>query len=404
MTSPRSSPPRQALTTSFPAVPVLTLIGLGAVLVLSLSLLTGSLPFAARSGGSASSAPGPVRTPTPSNVVVIPPDPRSTVPGTIAYVKSGSIWLQSGTQTRQLTNGPDDTMPAWSADGQWLYFIRTKEGPGRFPAEGQAVGYTLTYPELMRMAPDPAAEPERLASGRYKTGRYTWFYWLRQPAPAPDGKTVMLVSDAPDPTRSNVVLQSFSIRSGKLTRIGAAEQPPLGHQDPTWRPDGKLLLYVKNQRDGLRGTPRIMRLDPKTKKPAAFSGPGYTSPSYSPDGRYVAATKSSTLGTDIVILDGRNGAEIARVTDDGASFGPAWSPRGDALVFLRIDRGVTDLVMATISFESGLPQAVEEIPLTEAAGLDPASRPTWFIPPDELPPSPAPSATTSPSAAASVSP
>ena len=374
--------------------PILSLAGLGLVLVVSLALLTGSFPLTGRSAASGSPEPGgggPIRTPTPSNVVVVPPDPRSTVPGTIAYVKSGAIWLQSGTEARMLTEGPADGMPAWSYDGAWIYFIRTVEGVGSFPVQGETRTYQLTYPDLMRVAPDPAAEPEKLTTGRYKTGAYTWFYWLRQPAPAPDGRSVMMVSDAPNPLKSDVVLQSYAIGSGKLTRIGAPEQPPLGHQDPSWRADGKALLYVKNVRNGLRGAPQIMRLDPKTKKSAAFSAPGYTSPSYSPDGRFVAATKTSTTGTDVVILDGKTGSEVTRLTDDGSSFKPAWSPRGDAIAFLRIGGGVTDLAMTTLAFEGGIPRAVEEIPLTDAAGLDPDSRPTWFIPADELPPSPAPS-------------
>ncbi len=387
--------------------PIISLVGLAIVLVASIALLTGSFPLTRGSSGSGSPEPGgggPIRTPTPSNVVVVPPDPRSTVPGTIAYVKAGAIWLQSGTEARMLTDGPGDGMPAWSYDGKWIYFIRTQEAAGSFPVQGETRTYQLTYPDLMRLAPDAGAEPEKLTTGKYKTGRYTWFYWLRQPAPAPDGRSVMLVSDAPDPQKSNVVLQSYGIGSGKLTRIGAAEQPPLGHQDPTWRADGKVLLYVKNIRDGLRGVPQIMRLDPKTRKSAAFSGPGYTSPSYSPDGLFVAATKTSTTGTDVVILDGRTGSEVARLTDDGSSFKPAWSPRGDAIVFLRIDGGVTDLMMATLKVDGGIPGPADEFPLTDAAGLDPESRPTWYIPADQLPPpSPAPSAAL-PSVSPSASP
>jgi Tol biopolymer transport system component len=389
-----------------PIAPILSVAGLVLVLVASISLLTGTLPLsgpAVDSSGSVEPA-GPVRTPTPSDVVVIPPDPRSTVPGTIAYVKAGTVWLQSGTEAHPLSAGPDDSMPAWSADGKWMYFIRTTSARGRYPINGEVRNYELTYPDLLRMAPVAGSEPELLESGKYKSGSFTWFYWLRQPAPAPDGKTVMLVSDAPDPNRSNVILQSFNIGSGKLTRVGAPEQPPLGHQDPSWRADGKALLYVKNLRDGLRGVPQILRLDPKTRKSAVVSAAGYTSPSYSPDGRYIAATKTSTIGTDVVILDARTGSEVGRVTDDGRSFKPAWSPRGDAVAFLRIDRGVTDLVMATLAFDGGAPRALEEVPLTDAAGLDPASRPTWFIPPEELPPSPAPSIVPSASPSPSPSP
>jgi Tol biopolymer transport system component len=389
-----------------PLAPILSVAGLVLILVASVSLLTGTLPLsgpAVDESGSVEPA-GPVRTPTPSDVVVIPPDPKSTVPGTIAYVKAGTVWLQSGTQARPLTSGPNDSMPAWSADGRWMYYIRTTSARGRYPVNGEVRNYELTYPDLLRVSPGSGSEPELLKSGKYKSGQFTWFYWLRQPAPAPDGKTVMLVSDAPDPNRSNVILQSLGIASGKLTRIGAPEQPPLGHQDPTWRADGKALLYVKNLRIGLRGVPQILRLDPKTRKSAVVSGPGYTTPSYSPDGRYVAATKTSTIGTDVVILDARNGSEVGRVTDDGRSFKPAWSPRGDAIAFLRIDRGVTDLVMATIAIEGGVPRPVEEILLTDAAGLDPSSRPSWFIPPDELPPSPSPSGAPSAGPSPSASP
>jgi Tol biopolymer transport system component len=214
----------------------------------------------------------------------------------------------------------------------------------------------------------------------------------------------MLVSDAPDPLKSNVVLQSLSLRTGKLSRIKATEQPPLGHQDPTWRADGKLLLYVRNQREGLRGTPQITRYNPETKRTAVLSSPGYTSPSYSPDGAFVAATRTSTFGTDVVILDARTGAEVVRVTDDGASFKPAWSPRGDAIVFLRMVGGVTDLIMTTLEASGGVPRPVEEILLTDAAGLDPESRPTWYIPPEELPATPAPSPSSGASPASSPSP
>ena len=60
-------------------------------------------------------------------------------------------------------------------------------------------------------------------------------------------------------------------------------------------------------------------------------------PSYSPDGRYIAATRTTRFGTDVVILDASNGNELLRLTDDGASWAPSWSPAGDAIAFLHID-------------------------------------------------------------------
>jgi hypothetical protein len=70
---------------------------------------------------------------------------------------------------------------------------------------------------------------------------------------SPDGKTVALVTDAPDPDNSNVVLQFFDLARDRLTRAGVPEVGVLGHQDPEWRPDGKQLLYTMNDRDGAKG-------------------------------------------------------------------------------------------------------------------------------------------------------
>ena len=61
-----------------------------------------------------------------------------------------------------------------------------------------------------------------------------------------------MVSDRPDPSRSDVVLQFYDPATKKSTVPNLAETAPLGHQDPTWRPDGKVLLYVHNARDGAK--------------------------------------------------------------------------------------------------------------------------------------------------------
>ncbi len=134
----------------------------------------------------------------------------------------------------------------------------------------------------------------------------------------------------------------------RLAPLGLPESPPFGHQDPAWRPDGTQLLYVRNGRDGSRGAPAIWRYDPATKKTSRFSQPGYSQPAFSPDGRYLAATKISTLGTDVVILDARTANELLRVTIDGRSWGAAWSPDGTQIAFLHLAGSTTDLQVATI--------------------------------------------------------
>ncbi len=189
------------------------------------------------------------------------------------------------------------------------------------------------------------------------------------------------------------------------------ESAQLGHQDPAWRSDGRVLLYVRNGRDGPRGAPQIYKYDPVTKKTSPFTGAGYLSPAYSPDGRFVAATKTDSFGTDVVILDAF-GKEILSVTNDDHSFSPVWSPSGDSIAFLHLAGTIVDLKLAKLDQSSGSWVVSDTLDLTKVSGLDGASRPSWFTPPSDLPapssgPSQAGSATPStlaPSTSASPAP
>jgi TolB protein len=363
--------------------PLLSALGLVIIAVLSFGLLTGSLPTV---GGHDGGPGGPVKTPTPSNVVIV--DPRSNVPGKLVYVKDGNLWIQGGLEAHQITTGGNDAMPAWSADGQWIYFVRTTPAQGRWPANGIVRTYDLDVPSLARIHPDGTGY-DTLLNGRIKRGSYTWASFIRQPAPAPDGNRVAIITDGPDPSNSDLLLKILNMATGGLSNPGLAEIVPLGHQDPAWSPDGSTILYVKDARSGTRGTPIIEKYDLATKKVRNLTGAGYLSPAWSPDGRYVAATKTGSFGTDVVILDARNGAELLRLTSDEVSFDPIWSPAGDAIAFFRVDQGVVDLELVKLTGTAPSWQVGETISLTISAGLDAASRASWWIPP-ELLPTPAP--------------
>ena len=383
--------------------PIVAAVALVIVGWLSLGLITGDPRFTGGVPGGPNGGPGGVRTPAPSNVVIV--DPRADVPGSIVFIKSGNVWIQSGTRVRQLTSLGRASMPSWSPDGAWIYFIETVQLPGLHrPANGDRPRrYTMAVPNLMRMPADGSGEAEQLATGLYKKGDETWFYWMRQPVLSPDGKTIALMTDGPDATLSDVVLQFMDLATGNLTNPKLAET--LGHQDPVWRPDGRLVLYVRNGRDGARGAPSIWRYDPVSNRTTAMTGPGYLSPAWSRDMRYVAATRTDAFGTDVVILDARNGTELLRVTDDDRSWAPVWSPKGDAIAFLHMEEGLVDLRMASLGPGPAL-TVRETINLTVVSGLEGASRPGWFIPAADLPPlpTPAPSASGAGSAPPSAAP
>jgi Tol biopolymer transport system component len=385
--------------------PLLSTAGLALVALVTVFALTGRAPFLGNptsNGGAANVPPG--RTPSPS----APPDVNTAiqVQGSLVYVKAGNLWIQSGNSPRQLTDTGRDSQPAWSPDGRWVYFVETRETPGRFPAEGNLKRYDLKYPILTRIHPDGTGR-EALLSGLYKTGpggAYTWFWFILDPAVSPDGTRVAVVSDGPDPTQSDVVLQFLDLRTKRMVSAGLPENAPLGHQDPAWRPDGTSVLYVVNARNGTAGAPAIWRYVIATKKAVPFTSAGYTAPAWSPDGRYVAAVRTTSLGTDVVILDAK-GAEIARVTTDGRSSAPAWSPDGQQLVFLRLSGVTVDLQLATLTRAANGGVSVASIdPLTTFSGLDGNSRPAWWGPSPTPTAEPSPASSPAPVASATAAP
>jgi Tol biopolymer transport system component len=106
-------------------------------------------------------------------------------------------------------------------------------------------------------------------------------------------------------------------------------------------------------------------------------------------------TRTTVLGTDVVILDARDGNELLRVTDDDASWAPTWSPAGDAIAFLHIVGKTVDLRLARLDGRAPDWTVAETVDLTEVSALDAASRPDWYIPPALLPAAEPPSPTAS---------
>jgi dipeptidyl aminopeptidase/acylaminoacyl peptidase len=373
--------------------PVLAIVGLLIVAIITINLLNGELPLGLGRGTSNNGGtPGddPSRTPAPSNVVVVPepstPTDEPLFLGAMTYAKAGNIWIQTDEGPTQLTDSDGyDSMPSWSPDGKYVYYIQTKHSRGFWPVNGRPGTYDMEVPHLMRVPADRSGPPEDLLSGRFSVGNLRWFSWMRQPVVSPSNKSVAMVTDRPRPDESDVVVQLYNLQSEKFTRPDLPVTSPLGHQDPAWRPDGRFLAFVRNGRDGATGAPVIYRYDLKEKAARPLTSAGYLEPSYSPDGKYLAATRQSTIGTDIVILDGRTGTELLKVTNDGRSWGPTWSPAGDGISFLNINGQSVDLHLARLGGTPGAWTVDELLPLTDVSGLDAASKPDWYIPADQLP-------------------
>lgn len=393
MRAPRTKPPLG---------PVLAAAGLILVIVATVLIYRTWTP--ALAGGPTASPTAPTATaiasgPTPY-VSPLEVQARTSVPGTLVYVRDDGLWVQSGTVARRITASQDGSSvsgPTWSPDGVWIYYIETRIGTGRWynPNNGnEIVEYKLTYPVLCRIHPDGTGR-EEILSGLIRSGSLRTFYWIRQPSVSPDGLTLVVISDGPTwPGGSDNVLHLVTPSTHKLgSALMVPEKWPFGLSEPAYSPDGGLIAYVMENRSGKYGAPSIWVYDLKAKAARRVAA-GYRDPAWSPDGKYLAAARVDHDDLDVVVLDASSGEEISRVTMDGVSWGPVWSPAGDALIYMRLRGSDVDLRMVQVE-GSGESMAFRlEADLTDYSGLDGGSRAAWYIPgagPSE--PSPQPSAT-----------
>jgi Tol biopolymer transport system component len=381
------------------AAALLSVVGLLAVGLVTYSLIQNPIPLPGRAQASSSASTKPLTdlypTATPSKAVT--GGPVVAVPGSIAYAKAGEIYVQAGTHVVQITKSADGSKasdPAWSRDGQWVYYVDTRLTKGAWynPNGGGTDVFLLTYPVLCRVHPDGSGQQD-VRSGLIEKRKLRTFFWIRQPSISPDGTTAAVISDGPyEPGVSDTVLSFIDLRNGSFLNTPALHNiHPFGHSDPEYSPDGKQVAFVVEARNGNAGYPSV-RVYGIATRTAKWLANGYRNPSWSPDGKYLAVTKSGSTRPDIAILDASTGAVIGQITADGQSWGPVWSPAGDSIIYKHTSGNAAVLRMVHVSILSGHVAYYGEPNLIDYNGLDVGSAVAWYIP-GVAEPVPSPSAT-----------
>jgi len=302
-----------------------------------------------------------------------------TVSGTIAFGRGGSVWSVSGTALRQLTTATTDSDLAWSTDGVSLYAIRHRtESGGRFLGSGSVQRYELNVPTLLRLSAYGGSE-EVIFDGLIPGSRpaLNWSGFMYGPALASDGRIAVATDYRGSDTGTDVVIRILSSDGSSISTPSLPHTAPFGHQDPAWSPDGTAIYYVQNGLSESTSSSRIIRYNIAKKSTTRIGEKGLIQPAISPDGRWIAATRITARGTDVVVMNAVTGEVVLEITRTGKSWAPAWSPTGSQLAYLSANGSQANLNLASFSVAaSGIPNPpVILSPLRDP--VDPNVRPAW---------------------------
>lgn len=134
--------------------------------------------------------------------------------------------------------------------------------------------------------------------------------------------------------RENLVL--LQVRDdGALAEPRPILESSSSDRAPGFSPDGRHLVFVSDR----AGRPDLWISDApftSARRLTELNAGEVLGPAWSPDGTRIAVTVSRHGGMQLLLVDTRSG-KTSVAADEQPIFGPLWSPKGDALYYLRKD-------------------------------------------------------------------
>lgn len=214
-----------------------------------------------------------------------------------------------GQKTQVTTDRTLETTPAWSKDGQNLFFVSDRfDGLGIFRVSRGGGGgvAVITQP----------------AAGEVDT----------YPDVSPVDSQIAFASN-----RSRGILQIWTVNPGArgLTQLTNA---PYGATFPAWSPNGKEIAFSAPDKNGQMSI-WLMNADGSDQRQLT---PG-TQPRWSADGKrlvYSSITKRPKTNYDIYVIDVATSTVSQITTEDTNEYQPDWSSDGEWIVYVAFKGGL----------------------------------------------------------------
>ena len=275
----------------------------------------------------------------------------------------GHIWLvpTDGGEPFQLTNGPNgDSNPQWAPDSTRLAFVSKRGGNKTqiwiIPIVG-GEAKQLTQTENGVSNPQWSFDGERIAFLKEETDSEV----EDKRKKAKDDRIVMGIDDFKQQhlwvigvetidDEPELLFSLLSEGANESVNVGKSQRLTTGDfhiSEPCWSPDGKQIVFVstsspKADDTMFNGTVHVVDRETKAvRKLTAHTG-GESSPRWSPDGGQIAYLHSPAgygqKDLHIISAEGDVSTNLTATQLDRSADLPIWSPDGETIYFIVMDR------------------------------------------------------------------